>query len=91
MPRAKKSPVYIVILQRGWVVVGRLSQVGQRIALTGASVIRKWGTTRGLPELVNGPLPGTVLDPAALGIKYHELTEIARLPCVEDKWASHCQ
>jgi hypothetical protein len=91
MPKAKNNPVFIVILQRGWVIVGRLSQAGSRVKLTGASVIRRWGTTKGLPELANGPLSDTILDSAPLGIEYHELTEIARIPCVEDKWASHCR
>jgi hypothetical protein len=87
----EKDPVYIVILQRGWVVVGRLTQGGPRVKLSGASVIRRWGTTKGLPQLVNGPLPDTILDSAPLGVEYHELTEIARLRCVEESWAPHCQ
>lgn len=88
---ATKDPVYIVILQRGWVVVGRLKQTRSRVKLSGASVVRVWGTTNGLPELVDGPTSATRLDKAPLGIEYHELTEIARIPCVEEKWAAHCQ
>jgi hypothetical protein len=98
MPKTNKTNktdgnhVFIVILQRGWVVVGRLTQHGQRVRLSNAAVVRRWGTTKGLTELcVSGPLEHTILDPAPLGIEYHELTEIARLPCVEEKWSTYCK
>lgn len=42
------SDVRIVILQRGWVMVGRYSQNGDECSLTDCSTIRAWGTTKGL-------------------------------------------
>jgi hypothetical protein len=80
--------IRIVILQRGWVMVGRFSQSGSECTLDNASVIRVWGTTRGLGELaINGPLSGTKLDPCPT-VKFHELTVIATINCVEEKWKS---
>lgn len=58
------SPVRIVVLQRGWVVVGYWSEDGDEVQIRNARVIRKWGTSRGLGELVDGPTTSTVLDPA---------------------------
>lgn len=74
------SPFRLVIAQRGWVFVGRYShdrELGE-VTLTDASVIRRWGTTNGLPELVNGPLADTVLDPAGT-VRMHELAIVATI------------
>lgn len=80
--------VRIVILQRGWVVVGRYLKTGSQVTLKNAAVIRRWGTTEGLPELANkGPLPETKLEKSC-DIEFHELVEIASIICCEDKWKS---
>jgi hypothetical protein len=79
------SDVRIVILQRGWVMVGRYTRDGDRCSLDNAQVIRKWGTTKGLGELVNGPLPSTVLDPAG-HVEFHALGEIASLAASAEGW-----
>ena len=67
--RAKPSTkgdggVRIVILQRGWVVVGHYFDDGERFRVENAAVVRVWGTTKGLGELAeNGPISGkTTLD-----------------------------
>ena len=54
---SQKSPNYtgdikIVVLQRGWVYIGRFSRTGNDCKLTNASCIRIWGTTKGLAELL---------------------------------------
>ena len=52
--------IKIVILQRGWVMVGRLTRNGTDCVLSNASTIRRWGTTKGLGELAaNGALQNT--------------------------------
>lgn len=80
--------VRIVILQRGWVVVGRYFRKGQQCKVKNGFVIRKWGTTEGLPELAfKGPLTNTVLDKSP-DIEFHQLTEIANIKCEEQKWLS---
>lgn len=79
------SPWRIVILQRGWVMVGRFEQDGDMCTLDGAFVIRRWGTTMGLGELVDGPLADTVLDPAG-HVEFHILVMVASL-AAGDRWA----
>lgn len=80
------SPVKIVVLQRGWVAVGKHSVEGDEVVLTDASVIRRWGTTKGLGELRAGPLRDTVLDPAGT-VRAHRLAVVLTIDCEEAKWA----
>jgi hypothetical protein len=87
--KADPGNVAIAILQRGWVMVGRLSRAGDQVHLENASVIRRWGTTNGLGELATeGPKQNTVLDPTGK-VQFHELTAIAIISCQEDKWSTH--
>ena len=79
----------IVILQRGWVMVGRLERTGNDCKLNGASVIRKWGTTRGLGEIATGgPTSKTVLDPCGGLVEFDWLTVVACIGCQESPWAA---
>jgi hypothetical protein len=80
--------IRIVILQRGWVLVGRFFQGGSDCKLEQASVIRKWGTEKGLGELVSGPTSSTVLDPCGVS-RFHELAIVATLDCEAQKWEKH--
>jgi len=64
--RADANPtgnVVIAVLDRGFVYVGRIEHLDNGIVLRNAKNIRVWGTTKGLGELVNGPLKDTKLDP----------------------------
>jgi hypothetical protein len=80
------GPVKIVILQRGWVMVGIFSQINSQCRLDNAAVIRKWGTTKGLGEIANsGPTKDTVLDKTP-PVEFHELTVIATIQCRAEKW-----
>ena len=83
-----KGEVRIVVLQRGWVVVGFLSKATKdEMVLTRAAVIRNWGTTKGLPQLVSGPIEGkTVLDKSATPIRFHPLTVVLMLDGEKSKW-----
>lgn len=84
--KTEKLGWQIVILQRGWVMVGRLTKTGHQCVLENASVIRRWGTTNGLGELADtGPLPETRLEPCKLPVRFHWLTVIATIECGE-KW-----
>ena len=53
----------IVVIDRGWVVVGDVTSAPDKLTITNARCIRRWGTTQGLGQLIDGPQPGTVLDP----------------------------
>jgi hypothetical protein len=52
----------IVVLDRGFVYAGTVQVANDFVTIHHAMNIRVWGTTKGLGELVNGPLPKTVLD-----------------------------
>ena len=83
----KDGGIKIVVLQRGWVAVGRYSQDGNDCMLTDAAIIRNWGTSTGLPELIKGPVEGkTVLDKASQPIRFHELTVVLTLDCEDSAW-----
>jgi hypothetical protein len=87
---ARAVDIRIVILQRGWVAVGRYSQRGDECRLDGASIVRVWGTTRGLPEIAaEGPTANTVLDPSP-PLRFHPLTVIATIDCDAVKWGPLC-
>lgn len=76
----------IVILQRGWVVVGDYAEIKGECVLFNAAVIRIWGTTKGLGELAeNGPRTNTKIDPCP-PLRFHPLTVIARMDVNEEKW-----
>jgi hypothetical protein len=76
----------IVVLQRGWVAIGKWSQTGPECTLTDASIIRRWGTTKGLGELAaNGPLSDTKLDHAGT-LRFHELAVVMTFDTDAAKW-----
>ena len=83
----KPSKKRIVILQRGWCVVGDFSQEGVNCTLTNSSVIRRWGTTNGIGELaLNGPTSDTKLDPCGT-CRFHELNIINTIDIKSpEKW-----
>lgn len=58
-----EGDIKIVIVDRGFVYVGRVEMTGDMLIVRSAQNIRKWGTSRGLGELVSGPLVNTILDP----------------------------
>ncbi len=79
----------IVVLQRGWVMVGVLERTGSDCKLHNAAVIRTWGTSKGLGELAsNGPQSGTKLDKCGGLVEFDYLTVVASISCEESKWAN---
>ena len=83
----KPSKKQIVILNRGWVIVGDYPEKGDECTLSDASVIRTWGTTKGLGELAeNGPLTATKLD-SCPNVHFHKMTMVARMDVNEQKWS----
>tara|TARA_R110000868_G_scaffold74752_6_gene216289 strand:+ start:91 stop:411 length:321 start_codon:yes stop_codon:yes gene_type:complete len=59
---ATDGEIKIVVLDRGFVYVGRVSNEAHFVIIKNAKNIRSWGTTKGLGELVSGPLSTTKLD-----------------------------
>ena len=59
--------IKIVVLDRGFVYVGRYSEDGDKITISDARCLVRWGTTKHLGELANGPLANTKLgDPCTV-------------------------
>lgn len=75
----------IVVLQRGWVAVGNLYQEGDICRLENAQIIRSWGTSNGLGELINGPKTSTKLDPAGV-LHFHQYGIVCTFKTDEKKW-----
>ncbi len=59
-----EGDIKIVVLDRGFVYVGSVSKEEDFIVIRNAKNIRQWGTTKGLGELIGGPLSETKLDNA---------------------------
>jgi len=73
----------IIVLQRGWVVIGELEKKGTYFKLTKGATIRAWGTSKGLGEIaLNGPTKNTILDDLPESV-FHELTTILIIKCVK--------
>ena len=86
-PKQVDSDIKIVILQRGWIMVGEFSRKGSDCTLSNASVIRTWGTTKGLGEIAeNGPTSTTKLDKCYGVVQFDYLTVVATISCNESKW-----
>lgn len=82
-----EGDIKIVILQRGWIMVGRFERNESDCKLHNASVIRTWGTTKGLGEIAeSGPLSGTKLDKCNGLVCFDYLTVVATVDCRGEKW-----
>lgn len=78
--------IEIVVLQRGWSAVGNLYRDGDEFRLENASVIRVWGTERGLGQIaLEGPTSKTKLDYSGV-MKFHSLTVVTSIECDQGKW-----
>jgi hypothetical protein len=81
-----QSTWQIVIAERGWVYVGRISRDGDQVVIRDAQNVRRWGTTKGLGELaMNGPLAETQLDPYGT-VRIHVLAVCGTVECDDKVW-----
>lgn len=84
--------IRIVVLQRGWVAIGKYFQKGHKCWLENAATIRIWGTSgkSGLSYLAdNGPTDKTILDKTKNKIMFHELTIVHMYNCEKTIWEKH--
>jgi len=82
----KENSIKILILQRGWVIVGNVRKENDYFISENSSVIRTWGTSKGLGEIaLNGPTEKTKLDRCGT-VRVHELTTVAMIDCDQNKW-----
>lgn len=81
------SPIKIVILQRGWIAIGYYEEEeNDMCVLSGAYIIRSWGTNQGLGQLaLEGKQSSTKLDKTGT-IRFHKLTSVGIIDCVKSKW-----
>jgi hypothetical protein len=83
---SESNDLKIVILDRGFVLVGHVKIDGDWVETTKASIIRRWGTTKGLGELaLNGPLANTKLDPIGT-VRSPLRALIGLVECESAKW-----
>ena len=81
-PATDESPIKIVILQRGWCMIGRFDRDGSDCKLHDAAVIRQWGTTKGLGQIAEGgPTDLTKLDKCYGVVEFDYLTVVATIDC----------
>jgi hypothetical protein len=82
--------VRIVVLQRGWVIVGRYKREGFYGRITEGAVVRRWGTAgngKGLGWLAEyGPTEETHLESCPQPIEFHELAVVCQFVCNEAAW-----
>lgn len=85
----KPTKLQIVILQRGWVIIGEYREEKDEFVCENSKVIRVWGTTRGLGELaLEGAKLNTKLDECGT-VRSLKTTIVARLDVDETKWTNH--
>ena len=86
VPVEHVGEIKIVILQRGWVYIGRFERNGNDCKLHNAYNIRTWGTTKGLPELVNGSTELTKLDKCEGVVEFDWLTVVHTITVNQQAW-----
>ena len=70
-------------------MVGECKEKDNKLFLTNASVVRKWGTTKGLPQLANeGPLSSTILD-GKCEMEFPISSVIAKMKCDSKAWKKY--
>lgn len=80
--------VRIVVLQRGWVVIGHALRIGPRVRVEKCAVVRRWGTTKGLGQLATeGKQPNTMLDDCP-PVECLESEVVMSMECDREKWST---
>lgn len=89
VPEVAESEIKIVVLDRGWVVVGYVSYKDGFTFIDRGAVIRNWGTTRGLGEIAaDGPTANTNLDFCPTVKAKNPIFE---MNCEGEKWKTKLQ
>jgi hypothetical protein len=78
--------IKIVVLQRGWVYIGRFERQGNDCKLHNSYCIRSWGTTKGLQELVSGATSSTKLDKCEGLVEFDWLTVVHTITVNKESW-----
>lgn len=79
--------IRILVLQRGWVLIGAVSMEGHRIVVENAWNFRRWGTKGvGIGALEAGPRPETELHFAGRRVVLHPLQVLFEIQCDAAAW-----
>jgi hypothetical protein len=80
--------ICLVVATEGFVWVGETTkQDGEWLHITRGRQVRVWGTSKGLNELVNGPIKGsTELDDPAPVVSITMRAVVAVIPCNDTAW-----
>lgn len=82
----KPTKKQIVVLQRGWIVVGDVNKSENEVTIKNCSVIRVWGTSKGIGEIAeNGATDKTKLD-SCPDIIVHPLSVVLYMNVNMSKW-----
>lgn len=77
----------IVVINQGFVYIGRVERTPTIVVIRGAACIREWGTTAGLGQIAkDGPTQQTKLDMSPT-VYVERPQVIFYVECVEEKWA----
>lgn len=80
------TPVLVVAIHgHVWVAKGVKCE-GDHMHLFGARIVRSWGTTAGLNELVGGPTKDTIIDAPAPIVFLPDSAVVALIPCRPEAW-----
>lgn len=73
----------ILILDRGWVIIGNVKKENDYFIINECAVIRRWGTERGLGQIAfEGPTRVTILDETP-EFRVHELKVVGMIKCLK--------
>ena len=82
----KETKKQIVVLQRGWIVVGDVEKTETEVKINNCAVIRTWGTSKGLGEIAeNGATSNTKLDRCP-PVAVHPMTVVLYMNVNEERW-----
>ena len=82
-----EGDIKICVLQRGFVLVGHYKEEGTQCTLNNASVIRRYGTTKGLGELASdGKLKDTILDKCNGEVEFDKITLVFSIAVNQAVW-----
>lgn len=92
VPANEGGPIKIVVIERGFVYVGRVEDNdgcdGETVTIRGARSLIRWGSSQHLGELVNGPLENTKLGaPCIVRVRESQIVHVIEVN--QDAWKQH--
>jgi len=90
VPVCECGPIKIVVIERGFVYVGRveIDSESNDVTIRGARSLIRWGSSQHLGELVSGPLENTKLG-APCTVLVRERQVVHMIEVSSDGWNKH--